>query len=113
VVLDAELATMTRRYLKPISFTDDTMALDLIQTVGPGGHFVTQAHTLKYCRCEYMVPDVFQRESYETWSKKGQPSSLSIAAKRVDKLISTYEKPHLDPELERDLDAYMAKTYGL
>ena len=113
IVLDAELAEYTKRYMKPVEFNDDTTVVDLMDKVGPGGHFVVEAHTLKHCRSEYMIPEVFQRISYDAWQKKDRPTAMDLAHDRAAKLIAQYEKPEIDPGLEKDLDDYLAKHYGL
>lgn len=113
VVLDAELAACTKKYLQPVVFDENTMAMDIMEKVGPGGHFVTQPHTLKHCRSEHIIPKVFQRISYDAWGKKEYPTAMSIAAEKAEEIISSYEKPDIDPAMEKELDAYMSKTYGL
>jgi trimethylamine--corrinoid protein Co-methyltransferase len=60
VVLDAEFAQMMKRYLKPLDFTDETMAVDEIKKAGPGGNFVSSPHTFKYFRNEFTTPEIFR-----------------------------------------------------
>lgn len=113
VVLDAELAAFTKKYLQPVIFDEESMAMDIMEKVGPGGHFVTEPHTLKHCRSEHIIPKVFERISYDAWTKKDHPTAMSLAAEKAEQIISQYEKPDIDPAMEKELDAYMATTYGL
>jgi trimethylamine--corrinoid protein Co-methyltransferase len=51
---------------------DDTLALDVIKTVGPGGNYLTQRHTLKYARSdEFYIPTGADRNSRVVWEKAG------------------------------------------
>jgi trimethylamine--corrinoid protein Co-methyltransferase len=112
VILDADLADYTKRYLRPISLDDDTMALDLLKKVGPGGQFITEAHTLKHCRSEYIIPSIFQRIPYDAWKKRENPTALQLADKKVQTLIGKYEKPDMDYEISQELKKHIAEKYG-
>jgi trimethylamine--corrinoid protein Co-methyltransferase len=113
LMLDSELAAYTKRYLKPVDFTEDTMVTDLIAKVGPRGQYISEAHTLKHCRSEYLFPSIFQRISYDAWGKKGAPTALEIADKQANTLVEQYEQPAIGSDLAKDLNIYMQKTYGL
>ena len=113
VVMDADIVASIQRYKRPLDFTQDSMALDIIEKVGPGGHFVTQAHTLKHCRSEYIIPQAFTRDSYDAWEKAGSPTAMDRAHALAEKRIAAYEAPDLAPGFEKDLAHYMEKTYGL
>src|SRR5262245_63027826 len=45
MVLDAELLGMVEAFLDPVEVSDDTLALEAIAEVGPGGHFFGVGHT--------------------------------------------------------------------
>jgi len=111
LVLDAELVDYSKRFMKPLEFTEENMATDLMEKVGPGGNFIAEPHTLKHCRSEYMVPSVFTRENYDAWSKKDYPTSMQLAADKAEKLLEQYELPEIDPEMKKDLKHYIEKTY--
>jgi len=103
----------SKRFMKPLEFTEDSMATDLIEKVGPGGNFIAEPHTLKHCRSEYTVPSVFVRENYDTWTKKDYPTAMQLAADKAEKLLEQYEQPEIDPEIKKDLEHYMKKNYEL
>jgi trimethylamine---corrinoid protein Co-methyltransferase len=113
LVLDAELVDYTKRFMKPLEFTEDSMATDLMEKVGPGGHFISEPHTLKHCRSEYMVPSIFARESYDAWTKKDYPTAMQLAANKAEKMLGQYEMPKIDREIRKDLENYMEKTYKI
>ena len=50
VVLVAEFISRNRQLLKAIEVDDETLAVDVIKAVGPGGDFLGQRHTRKHLR---------------------------------------------------------------
>ncbi|RLG40761.1 MAG: hypothetical protein DRO05_05565 [Thermoproteota archaeon] len=56
LVIDNEIPGMCNRAIRGIEVNDETLALDVIEKVGPGGHYLTQKHTLKHVMTEYYLP---------------------------------------------------------
>ncbi len=50
LVLDGEIFNNVRNSAAGVDTSPDHMALDIIQTVGPGGHFLREKHTRDYFR---------------------------------------------------------------
>ena len=50
IILDDELYHRARYALAAMEVTDETLALDVIQRVGPGGHFLREKHTRQHMR---------------------------------------------------------------
>jgi len=55
IIFDDELYHRARYALKAMAVDSEALALDVIQKVGPGGHFLAQKHTRKHMRTA-MVP---------------------------------------------------------
>jgi len=71
-VIDDEINGMILRIVKGIEVNEDTMALDLIKSVGPGGVFCSQKHTVKHLRSELFFPKVSDRlPTRDEWLSKG------------------------------------------
>jgi len=61
-VIDNDINGMATRVLEGITVNDETLALDVIREVGPGGMFLTQEHTRKFARSsEFYVPNDITR----------------------------------------------------
>lgn len=110
-VLDAELAAYIRRFFKPLEFTKENMAVDLINQVGPRGQFVTEEHTFHHFRAEFTEPLVFSRTPYDMWEKEGKKDAWARAHEKVKETINNYEKPELEKSLEKSLDKYVQQYY--
>jgi len=50
IILDEDIYQRARTYLMQMEVNEETLALDSIANVGPGGHFLTQKHTRKHMR---------------------------------------------------------------
>ncbi len=85
-----EVISMTKRLMRGITVTPDTLMLDLIEKVGPGGSFLSQAKSASLCRAEAWVPSVLERSAYAIWEKKGQKNSETLAAEKLQKILTTH-----------------------
>ena len=47
---------------------------------------------------------------FETWAEEGGADTETLAARRVEQLLTAYQAPALDPGVSEALDAYIAKT---
>jgi len=83
--------------------------MDALREVGPGGHFLGCAHTQANFKSAFWRSEVLDYKPYETWSEEGARDTQSLAAARVEKLLSDYQQPALDPAIDEALKAYMAK----
>ena len=109
MVLDAELLQTMAEFMQPLVVDDDTLALDAIREVGPGGHFFGAAHTLARYETAFYAPMVSDWRNFESWQIGGSPSATDHAARLVKELLAGYETPPLDVAIAEELAAYVAK----
>ncbi len=86
-VIDDDILGMAMRAVKGIEVNEDTLAVDVIDDVGPGGHFLTSPHTLKHMRTEFFFPKVADRRSREMWDSVG---TLEKARQRAREIVATH-----------------------
>jgi trimethylamine--corrinoid protein Co-methyltransferase len=110
LVIDHEICGMTNRILNGISVTDEKLGLDIIDKVGPGGHFLNQKHTLKHVEEEHYLANISDRDSYESWSGKGKPGILEKAKEAVKKILKVHEPMVLDSSIEKELLSIMRRV---
>ena len=58
------------------------------------------------------IPELMQRDNYEEWKIGGKKKLDQKATDVVSKRLAEYEKPDIDPSVERDLAAYIHKRTG-
>lgn len=109
LVICDEIANMVHRVLDGINVTDETLAVDVIRQVGPGGDFLSQDHTVKFFRQELYFPKLFKRSTIDEWTKKGSKFIHTVAHERVLEILAKAGPvellPGADTELERAFNA--------
>jgi trimethylamine--corrinoid protein Co-methyltransferase len=106
-VLCDEMVSMIKRVLDGINVSEDTLALDVIRQVGPGGDYLGHDHTFRYFRKELYTPRLFRRQTVEEWDKAGKKMAHQAAHERVLQILAQAGTvdllPGADAELERAL----------
>jgi len=102
VILD-EVIGWIRRFMDPMVIDEETLALDLIETVAPFGDYLQEDHTLAHVS-EDWYPGLFDQRSHGRWRAAGGLSLAERAAARVDELLAKHEAPALAPSVAATLD---------
>jgi trimethylamine--corrinoid protein Co-methyltransferase len=71
--------------------TSETMAVDVIDDVGPGGNYITHPHTAKHFREEIWQPHTFIRYMWDQWEAKGKKSCFDLAKDRVHDVLAQHQ----------------------
>ena len=103
MLIDAEMLQMVAEWLAPIEVSDDTIALDAIAEVGPGGHFFASPHTMSRYETAFYQPLLSDWRNFETWTESGSIDTTRRAGALWRKLLDEYEQPHLDPAIDEAL----------
>ena len=109
LILDAELLQMQSAFLEPVIINEDTLGLSAIAEVGIGGHFFGAAHTLERYQQAFYEPILSDWRNFETWRDDGARDALKRANQIWKQLLRDYEKPPIEPAVEEELRAYVAK----
>lgn len=67
---------------------NDTIGVDTIVGVGPGGHYLGEEHTIKHFRNEIWMPTVFNRMIYENWAESGSRDIFELAREKVRSILN-------------------------
>ncbi len=107
MVIDAEMCRIVRRFLEGIRVDDETLALPVIEDVGPGGTFLTTQHTATNFRNELLLSDLWvQGDGREP------EDLLGSAHDRVESMLAAHRP---DPLSDEQIKAMLAiwKRVGL
>ncbi len=107
VILDAEMLQMMAAVLEPIEVNEDTLGLEAIRQVGPGGHFFGAAHTLDRYETAFYQPMLSDWRNFETWREAGAESATQRATAMWKALLKTYEPPVLEASVAEALQAFV------
>jgi len=108
VIIDAEMLRAWAAMLKPISFTDDDLAVEAILATPPGGHFFGSPHTMSRYENAFWRPLLADWSNFENWRDAGAKDATVRAAEVWARTLSSAESPPLDPAIDEALGAYVA-----
>jgi len=91
LVLGNEVVGMAKRFIRGIEVTPDTLARDVIQTVGPGGNFLQEEHTFRHFRQELWRPTLLSRQPYGIWQKAGSKDMAMRVREKVKEILDTHK----------------------
>ena len=97
--IDNEIIGMIYRVLAGIKIDDDTLGLEVIEKVGPGGNYVLEDHTVDHMMSEFFYPNLGVRHNFDIWEEKGRPSMLIRAREVVEEIIAAGEEGLLNPDM--------------
>jgi trimethylamine---corrinoid protein Co-methyltransferase len=106
-----EIANWIRAFTAPIDVSDETLALELIDEVGPDGQFLDTEHTRRHYR-ERWYPKLFERGNYEHWVNKGSKTLGQRAAEKVDKILSSHRPEPLPSDVAERIHEIVARAAG-
>jgi trimethylamine--corrinoid protein Co-methyltransferase len=110
LVMSDEIISMVKRILRGVPVNERTLALEVIDRVGPGGHYLMDDHTLEHFRTEFWMPGLLDRTNWDVWQDNGSRSLGQRVHERVLDLIEHYEPPPMPEPVERQLERIVARA---
>ncbi len=110
-ILDDDIAGMIGRFIGGVEVNNETLALDLINEVGPiPGHYLNRAHTRKWWKKEQFVPKVADRLPYPEWMKTGKKTSLDYAKQKMEKILATHNPVPLTEDQDKEIEKILKEA---
>lgn len=106
-VLGLEMIGAIEHFLAGVQFDEASLALSLIDNIGPGGQYLTTPHTVKNCRRALYSPGFARRGPLEG-SDYIAAEKERLAKERI-KLDEQYSPPDIGENIQKDLTAYIRK----
>ncbi len=102
IVLVHELLDMVNQYMRGLPMNDETLALGVMDKVGPGGHFLQEEHTFEHFR-EVWYSQLFDRTIYHQWLEQGARQFEERLQAQTRRVLEHRPTP-LPPEIIKELD---------
>ncbi len=109
-MLDADLCGKLMRFFEGIDLSENAQAMSAIAATGPGQHFLGSEHTQANFLTALFRPATADNTSFEQWQTAGAQDAGQRANALWKEHLAAYEDPGLDPVIDEELQAYMAKT---
>lgn len=95
LLLCNESVGMIRHILKGLEITSETLALDVIEKVGPGGNYFAEEHTFNHFKKTLYTPEILNRYGYDKWKEQGAKTYGERANQKVRDILENHRVPDL------------------
>jgi trimethylamine---corrinoid protein Co-methyltransferase len=109
MVLTNEIIAMNRRFAGGVRLDEETLALDAIHEVGPGGEFMSHDHTLAHWR-DLWLPNLFDRQRLGPWLEQGAPSINSRLREATIALMDEHRPAPLPDSVTAEIESILAEA---
>lgn len=106
LLMDSEIWSILHATFKGIEVNQETLALNVIREVGPGGNFLGHLHTRDHMRKRW-IPELIDRRPYEIWEQK-RDGARERAREKAQNILNDYHPEALDTKLDDELHKIIA-----
>ena len=110
LVIDNDIFKMIRKVMQGMHVDDENLAVDIIKSVGPGGDFLMQEHTMKYMRTLPSVPNLIDRNNRENWLFAGGKRLAERAAENAAEILANHKPIPLSDEAKSVLRSIVEES---
>jgi len=107
LVMMNEVIGYVKRIRQGIEVTPETLAVDVIHAVGPGGHFLGEKHTLKHFR-EFWQPELMDRSKVDDWEAAGCKTLGDRVQEKLAEILETHQPPELPEGVPAQIEEILA-----
>jgi trimethylamine--corrinoid protein Co-methyltransferase len=111
LVLDSEFVRMIKHTIKGFAVDDESLAVEIINTVGPSKHFLDQDHTIKHMRT-HSQPEFLDRSRMEVWKASGATDSYQRALEKTRDILQNHRPAPLPKKTLADIRSIITETEG-
>jgi len=105
LAMDNELMNYIKRIVRGFEVNTDTLATDVVNTVGPTGNYLAEEHTVKHFRKElWLSGPAWARQSWDAWETDGGSSMAERIHEQVKQILATHQPEPIDPALAKEVD---------
>jgi trimethylamine--corrinoid protein Co-methyltransferase len=108
-VMDAEMLAMFHHFSRGFEISPDTLALETIHLVGPGGHHFGTAHTQERYTTAFYHSTLGDRQGFENWAAAGAADASRRANAVWKEILASFQPPELDAGLQQALGEFVAR----
>ena len=99
-----------RRITRGIEVNDDTLAVSVINDIGPNGHYLKHKHTRRHFKSEYFYPKLLDRQDFESWEISGSLTMKDRTVARVRDILATHKPSAIKPETHKTIEKVLAEA---
>lgn len=111
LVICDELIEAVRRFMGGVEINEETLALDVIDEVGPHGNYLGHDHTMKHFRSEW-YPQLLDTGNYDHWVAGGSKTMAQRASERIDQILAEHQPEPLPDDVQKRIDEIVERAAG-
>jgi trimethylamine--corrinoid protein Co-methyltransferase len=111
LVLDCEFIRMMKHVIRGFAVDGESLAVDLIQSVGMSGDFISQKHTLEHIQ-DHSQPEFMDRSRMEKWKAAGARDSYQRALEKTRDILQNHRPEPLPEKVLADIRSIITETQG-
>lgn len=104
LVMGNEVVGMTKRFVEGIKVTRETLARQIIEDVGPGGHFLVQQHTMDHFKTELWTANLMNRQTIDAWKDAGKPTMADRVKEEIQSISESHKPQPLSDKVISELE---------
>jgi len=108
LVMMDEVISYIKRIIRGIEVTPETMAVEVVDRVGPGGSFLADDHTLSHFRDEFWFPKLIDRSRRERWEAAGKTRMAERAQARLIEILDSHKPAPLSTAAQQKIADVLA-----
>ena len=109
MVMCDEMISHIRRMMEGIATDDESLGLEAIRRVGPGGNFLGDDHTFSHFR-ENWQPDLTDRRTVDDWKARGAFTMGQRAKEKIRQILDTHKPAPLSPQVREQMDRILGNA---
>lgn len=110
LVMCAEIIGYVKRMVRGFDIDSRHIGLDVIGEVGPGGDFLTTAHTMEFFQKEHWRPTDCNRDGLDAWQSGGSPTWGEVSTRRAIDILETHTPAPLPDDARAALEEIRKKS---
>lgn len=103
LLMGNEIIGMAKRFVDGITVNAETLAREVIESVGPGGNFLSNTHTVANFRKELWLPRLLDQQSIDSWLAAGGPDMQDRVRRDLERIVETHQADALDDKVQVEL----------
>lgn len=108
LVIDEATIEMGKRLSRGFKVSKELIGMEVIKTLGHGGNFLNEMHTMKNFRNELHMSSLFSKDGYDSWTNGGSKSIDEVARIEVERRLAEFNNINISSKQKKILSKYLS-----
>jgi trimethylamine--corrinoid protein Co-methyltransferase len=110
LIMSDEIIAMTKRIMKGIEISPETLMLDLIDDVGPSGEYISSDETARRCREEITTLKLMDRDPWVIWQENDAMTMYNRIKQRLQYILDQHQPLPAPEGIASQIDAVLQEA---